>query len=414
VARRSRQRGSGPAGRRDPSVAADPLGAPRDPHLHRRGDVGAGRHARSSRRGMGRPVRQLPRRSHLCHHGRVSPADARQVAAPGPERPGQARLQLGRGLRRARSSGGHRRLRPCVRKHLKLYASSEDGRIEAGPTHVHPALGPFAPPRAAQSAALNCAAAARARGYQLARARWRIGTCYRSEDRDTLLVRHRRQRPTATPAPAERPPHYPYKQSGPLTLGVAGAAAGGMLTALSGEPTAALAAALLPAGLAWAAARLGRVRAQLADALPLDRAAHAVLDAYQALGEMSGGGKTAPRPSPAPDDDGLVPGHRPCWCWDLGRRSSAAPRRSHGSWSAGSRSHPAGRRSPAAWDRPRSPAPPSGQQPTQAKSPTALCWRSSEGCWRAIGRPDLPAREPSVGGRRTNNTALTSTNAANQ
>jgi hypothetical protein len=60
-----------------------------------------------------------------------------------------------------------------------------------------------------------------------------------------------------------------------------------MLTALSGEPTAALAAALLPAGLAWAAARLGRVRAELADALPLDRAAHAVLDAYQDLGEMS-------------------------------------------------------------------------------------------------------------------------------
>src|SRR6266487_2367647 len=60
-----------------------------------------------------------------------------------------------------------------VRKHLELYAPSEDGRIEAGPTHVHPALGPFAPPRAAQFAALNRAAAARARDYQLARARCR-------------------------------------------------------------------------------------------------------------------------------------------------------------------------------------------------------------------------------------------------
>jgi superfamily II DNA or RNA helicase len=174
-----------------------------------------------------------------------------------------------------------------VRKHLKLYAPSEDGRIEAGPTHVHPALGPFAPPPAEQFAALNRAAAARARNYQLARARWRIGTPYRGEERDTLLVRHRAQPPKVTPAPAERPPRYPYKQSGPLTLGVAGAASGAMLTAVSGRPAAALAAILLPVALAWVAARLGRVRAQLADALPLDRAAHAVLDAYKDLGEMS-------------------------------------------------------------------------------------------------------------------------------
>jgi superfamily II DNA or RNA helicase len=174
-----------------------------------------------------------------------------------------------------------------VRKHLKLYAPSEDGRIEAGPTHVHPALGPFAPPRTEAFAGLNRAAAARAKDYRLARSRWRIGTPYRGEDRDTLLVRHRGQPPTVTPAPSETAPRYPYKQSGPLTLAVAGAATGGMLTVLTGEPTAALAAALLPAGLAWAAARLGRVRAELADALPLDRAAHAILDAYQDLGEMS-------------------------------------------------------------------------------------------------------------------------------
>jgi superfamily II DNA or RNA helicase len=35
-----------------------------------------------------------------------------------------------------------------VRKHLHLFAPSEDGAIEAGPSHVHPALGPFAPPPA--------------------------------------------------------------------------------------------------------------------------------------------------------------------------------------------------------------------------------------------------------------------------
>jgi hypothetical protein len=175
-----------------------------------------------------------------------------------------------------------------VRKHLKLYAPSEDGLIEAGPTHIHPALGPFVPPPAAQFAALNRAVATRARDYELARARWRIGAPYRSEDRDTLVVRQRRQHPTvASPAASERPPRYPYEQAGPLVLGTTGAVTGGMLAAVSGEPTAAVAAVLLPAGLAWAAARLGRVRVELADSLPLDRAAHAVLDAYQDLGEMS-------------------------------------------------------------------------------------------------------------------------------
>ena len=33
-----------------------------------------------------------------------------------------------------------------VRKHLNLFAPAEDGEVEAGPSHVHPELGPFAPP----------------------------------------------------------------------------------------------------------------------------------------------------------------------------------------------------------------------------------------------------------------------------
>ena len=175
-----------------------------------------------------------------------------------------------------------------VRKHLKLYAPSEDGLIEAGPTHVHPALGPFAPPPTGQFATINRAAAARAREWELARARWRIGAPYHGEDHDTLVVRHGRNRPTVTPAsPPERPPRYPYDQQVPLTLGIAGAAGGAILAILSGEPAALAAAAALPAGLAWAGARLGRVKAELADALPLDRAARAILDAYQELGELS-------------------------------------------------------------------------------------------------------------------------------
>jgi superfamily II DNA or RNA helicase len=174
-----------------------------------------------------------------------------------------------------------------VRKHLKLYAPSEDGLIEAGPTHVHPALGLFAPPPVAQFAELNRAAAARATDYEQARARWRIGAPYRGEDHDTLVARHRGHRPAVTPARSERPPRYPYSQAGPLAMGITGAATAGVVAAISGEPAVAIATALLPGGLAWAAARLGRVRAELADALPLDRAAHAVLDAYRELGEMS-------------------------------------------------------------------------------------------------------------------------------
>jgi superfamily II DNA or RNA helicase len=181
---------------------------------------------------------------------------------------------------------GHTDYDRFVRKHLKLFAPSEDGLIEAGPTHVHPALGPFAPPPATEFTAINRAVAARARDYERARARWRIGAPYRSEDRDTLVVRSRRQPPTVAPAPLERPPRYPYRQRVPLTLGITGAAGGAMLAILSGEPAALAVTAVLPAGFAWAAVRLGRVRAELADALPLDRAARAILDAYEELGEM--------------------------------------------------------------------------------------------------------------------------------
>jgi hypothetical protein len=83
---------------------------------------------------------------------------------------------------------------------------------------------------------------------------------------------------------AEAPPRFPLGQRVPLALGSAGAIGGVALAALSAEPSLLLAAAALPAGLAVATARLGRVRAGLADPLPLDRAARAVLDTYQELG----------------------------------------------------------------------------------------------------------------------------------
>ena len=173
-----------------------------------------------------------------------------------------------------------------VRKHDHLYAPSEDGQIEAGPTHVHPALGPFVPPPVSTFAEINRDVADRARDYERARARWRIGAPYRAEERDTLVVRARARTPPALVAPAERPPPYPFDQRVPLALGSATAAAGGVLAVMAAEPLPLLAAAALPAGLAVAAVRLRRVRAELADALPLDRAARAVLEAYQELGEL--------------------------------------------------------------------------------------------------------------------------------
>ena len=42
----------------------------------------------------------------------------------------------------ARGTGDYQRF---VRKHLHVFAPSEDGAIEAGPSHVHPSLGPVRP-----------------------------------------------------------------------------------------------------------------------------------------------------------------------------------------------------------------------------------------------------------------------------
>ena len=52
----------------------------------------------------------------------------------------------------ARGSADYERF---VRKHLHLFAPAEDGEVEAGPSHVHPELGPFAPPPIERFHALN-------------------------------------------------------------------------------------------------------------------------------------------------------------------------------------------------------------------------------------------------------------------
>ena len=87
-----------------------------------------------------------------------------------------------------------------VRRHLHLFAPAEDGEIEAGPSHVHPELGPFAPPAVERFAAVNRDMIARARDREAARERWRIGTPYRAQELRTIVARPHRE-----PAPRRSP-----------------------------------------------------------------------------------------------------------------------------------------------------------------------------------------------------------------
>ena len=63
------------------------------------------RDARAARRGLGLPAGQRARRHDRGRRRRLGAPDARAQPAPGPARPGEAREQLGRRLRRAASSG---------------------------------------------------------------------------------------------------------------------------------------------------------------------------------------------------------------------------------------------------------------------------------------------------------------------
>jgi hypothetical protein len=173
-----------------------------------------------------------------------------------------------------------------VRKHVHLFAPSEDGAIEAGPSHVHPSLSPFAPPPASDFDEINREMVHRARDHKRARARWAIGEPYLGEEHETLVVRPRRAAPI--PKLPERPPAYPVAQRLPLTVGATAAVATPLAAASAGEPLALIGLTLLPMTFAWALSRLARVRQQLQEMLPLDLAAYAVRDAYLELGELSG------------------------------------------------------------------------------------------------------------------------------
>ncbi len=172
-----------------------------------------------------------------------------------------------------------------VRKHVHLFAPSEDGAIEAGPAHVHPALSPFAPPPANEFDEINRQMARRAREHDQARERWAIGEPYLGEEHETLIVRPRS--PATPPKLRERPPPYPVRQRIPLALAATAAAMSPLVALGTAEPVAFAGLTLVPAGFAWALARLTQTRRELQDALPLDLAAYAVRDAYLELGQIS-------------------------------------------------------------------------------------------------------------------------------
>ena len=175
-----------------------------------------------------------------------------------------------------------------VRKHSHLLAPCEDGTIEAGASHVHPALSSFHPPEAEEFAVIDRSMVERAAAHEEARRRWEVGSPYRGEEHPTLVVRSLAE---AAPAPpteeTEHPPRRPVDQRVPFAAAGGLAAASGLLAAVSGDPVALLGLAAAPAGLAWAAARLRRARDGLPAALPLDLAARAVAEAHVELGELS-------------------------------------------------------------------------------------------------------------------------------
>jgi superfamily II DNA or RNA helicase len=185
----------------------------------------------------------------------------------------------------ARGTGDYQRF---VRKHLHVFAPSEDGAIEAGPSHVHPSLGPFAPPPDTEFAQINRSMADRTAEREAALARWRIGEPYAGANLHTLVIKVKQPRAgqaevvTAVTAP----PAYPLSQRGPAFMAISGLLVL-VLGALTGIYVADFAGFLVAAGSSvLAVVRLSRMRRELADVLPLDLTSRAICDAYRQLGQL--------------------------------------------------------------------------------------------------------------------------------
>ncbi len=183
-----------------------------------------------------------------------------------------------------RGSGDYQRF---VRKHLHVFAPSEDGAIEAGPSHVHPALGPFAPPPDTEFAQINRSMSDRTAQRDGARRRWRIGEPYQGTQLQTLVIRPRLVAKHERHQVRTEPPRFPISQRPPGWLAAVGALVmviGAIAVSLPGAATGLV---VVVAAAGWAARRLARTRRGLADALPLDLVARAICDCYTRLGQLS-------------------------------------------------------------------------------------------------------------------------------
>jgi superfamily II DNA or RNA helicase len=176
-----------------------------------------------------------------------------------------------------------------VRRHLHLFAPAEDGEIEAGPSHVHPELSPFAPPATERFAIVNRDMLARAGDRGSARERWRIGSAYRAHELRTIVARPRREPDAPEPpedgaAPMDK---LPIDQRVPLGAGAGGALVALLAALATGVPALLAGLLLAPAGAVAATLRLRRSAARLPVVLPLDAAAGSIADAYKTLGELT-------------------------------------------------------------------------------------------------------------------------------
>ena len=180
----------------------------------------------------------------------------------------------------ARGSADYARF---ARRHAHLHAPCEDGSIETGVSHVHPALSPYQPPAEAELAELNASALRRAADRGGARERWRLGEPYRGEDVPVLLVRREVGASTeATGVAVRRDAGASTEATGVPVRRDAGASTEATGVALAPGPPPALPKPHGPSlGLRTKAAR-----AAYPAVLALDRVAQAVAAAYAALGEI--------------------------------------------------------------------------------------------------------------------------------
>jgi hypothetical protein len=180
----------------------------------------------------------------------------------------------------------------CVRKHEHYYAPTADGEIESGISHVHPALSPYAPPPAAELAAINAAMLERARDREGAYERWAVGTPYANAETYTTRLRFDRSLGLPSrrvlrhlPASASRPAFGPRALKG-LAAAAAGLGALGLVAGPDGLLVGGgLGAAL--GGLVWGARTLGSAVRRAGPADALEDLAAAVATALAATGGIA-------------------------------------------------------------------------------------------------------------------------------